>query len=182
MQNCSLKFYPAIERLDLVSPTVGLLLKNWQDSTPVEEIWVAEIDPSKAEGKVFCEHYRIPENAGANCVVVEGIRNEKRTLAACVALVGSKMDFNGVVRKTLKARRVSLAALPLILQETQMEYGSITFIGLPIQWPILLDSQILNSPRIVVGSGLIKSKLSLPTKIFVNHPGFNVIEGLALPA
>lgn len=113
------------------------------------------------------------------CVIVEGIRNDKRTLAACVALVGYQMDFNGIIRKTLNARRVSVAPLSLVLQETNMEYGSITPFGLPQHWPILLDARVLDAPRIVIGSGLIKSKLSLPSKALASLPGAITLEGLA---
>lgn len=88
MNNTSLHFYPAIERLDLVSPTVASLLKNWQGSVPVEEIWVAEIDPSMSGGKDFCNHYSIPENVGANCVVVEGIRNYLYLLKHSLIVLG----------------------------------------------------------------------------------------------
>jgi len=132
-------------------------------------------------GKDFSKHYDIPENMGANCVFVEGIRNKQHTLAACVSLVGTQMDFNGIIRRTLNSRRVSVAPRDLVLQQTDMEYGSITPFGLPMSWPILLDAEILNSPRIIIGSGLVKSKLSLPSQVLAHLPNVHVIEGLSLP-
>ena len=47
------------------------------------------------------------------------------------------------------------------------------------KWPILLDAQILQASRIVIGSGLVKSKLSLPGEALASLPGAIVIEGLA---
>jgi prolyl-tRNA editing enzyme YbaK/EbsC (Cys-tRNA(Pro) deacylase) len=175
----TLQFHIAMGRPDLVAPSVTVLLQSWQGLVPVEDIWVAEIDPAAAGGKDFCERYGVPFDAGANCVIVEATRNENRTFAACLALVNYQMNFNGIIRKTLNARRVSLAPLPHVLQETEMEYGSITPFGLPSHWPILLDAQVIQVPRIVIGSGLIKSKLSLPGKVLAELPGAIVIEGLA---
>ncbi len=37
---------------------------------------------------------------------------------------------------------VSVAPLEYVLEKTEMEYGSITPIGLPIEWEILVDSLI----------------------------------------
>jgi prolyl-tRNA editing enzyme YbaK/EbsC (Cys-tRNA(Pro) deacylase) len=174
-----LQFQAAINRPDLVAASVTTLLQNWHNSIPVEEILAAEINPDFATGQDFCSQYGIPFDSGANCYIVEAVRGEKRTLAACVALVGYQVNFNGVVRKTLNARRISLAPLSLVLDETKMEYGSITPFGLPSHWPILLDANIMHSPRIVIGSGLVKSKLSLPSKVLASLPEAIIIEDLA---
>ncbi|HSW87422.1 MAG TPA: YbaK/EbsC family protein [Rhabdochlamydiaceae bacterium] len=175
-----MKFEPAIDRTDLVSPSVTTILKNWQGSTPVQEIQVAEIDPAFAGGNDFCMHYGISTDEGANCVIVEGSRGSSITIAACVAPVNYRIDFNGVVRKALNARRVSLASLDKVLELTGMEYGSITPIGLPLEWIILLDQRVLLPPHIVIGSGRLKAKLRLPPKALAELPSARVIENLAI--
>lgn len=77
----------------------------------------------------LCQYYEVPEDKGANCVIVEGIRGDNKTMAACLVPVNcKKADFNRVVRKQLNARRVSLAPLDYVLKETNMEYGSITVV------------------------------------------------------
>ena len=43
-----------------------------------------------------------------------------------------------------------------------MEYGGITPIGLPADWPVLVDSAVLERDVVVIGSGLRRSKLALP--------------------
>jgi len=176
----TLKFTPAIDRPDLVSPSISDLLKNWKGSTPVEEIQVAEIDPTFAGGNDFCVHYGISTDEGANCVIVEGSRGDTLTVAACVVPVNYRIDFNGVVRKALNARRVSLAPLDKVLQLTGMEYGSITPIGLPQEWMILLDHRIILPSHIVIGSGRLKAKLRLPSKALAELPSARVTENLAI--
>ena len=87
----ALHFEPAINRPDLLPPTVIELLKNWQGSTLVQDILVTPIDPNFAGSTEFCEHYNIDPAAGANCVIVEAIRGENRTLAACLYIFPSKL-------------------------------------------------------------------------------------------
>ena len=176
----SLHFQSAIDRPDLISSSIANLLHHWQGSTPVEEILVAEIDPAFAGGSDFCRRYNVPTTEGANCVIVESTRGDVSTIAACLALVDYRIDFNGIVRKTLNGRRVSLAPLDKVLKETSMEYGSVTPVGLPFGWPILIDERILSIPRIIVGAGLVHAKLSLPGKALLELPGAKIINSLAI--
>lgn len=174
-----LTFESIINRFDLVAPPVKKIAENWQGNTPVEDIWVTEIDPKYMGGIELCEHYGISQNEGANCVVVEAIRGENKTLVACLIPVNCKhADFNGVVRKHLNARRVSLAPLNEVIKKTNMEYGSITAFGLPESWPILIDSSVASLERVIIGAGLQKSKLSLPVKALLELPNVHVLEGL----
>lgn len=176
-----LEFVPILNRIDLVSPSVAECVKNWRGSTPVEDLRVAQIDPSYAGGIEFCAQYGFAHTEGANCVVVEGQRGSTRTIAAVVIPVGYRTDFNSFVRKHLGVRRVSLAPLDYILSQTGMEYGSITPVGLPSVWRILVDSIVANAPRVVIGSGLKHSKLSIPGSALIELEGAEAIEELAHP-
>ena len=60
-----------------------------------------------------------------------------------------------------------------------MEYGGITPIGLPEGWPILIDAAVLGRERVVIGSGLRRSKLALPSSALSDLPAAEVIDGLA---
>jgi prolyl-tRNA editing enzyme YbaK/EbsC (Cys-tRNA(Pro) deacylase) len=62
---------------------------------------------------------------------------------------------------------------------TGMEFGGITPIGLPAAWPILVDGAVLDREVVVIGSGLRRSKIALPSAALTQVPGFEVIEGLA---
>lgn len=174
-----LKFEPALNRKDLLADPVRLFIENWKGFTPVDQILVAEINPQFMGGKELCEHYGISQTDGANCVIVEAMRGSAKTLAACLIPVNcTRADFNGVVRKHLNARRVSVASLDTVLEQSKMEYGSITVVGLPDSWPILIDPSIVSKERVIIGAGLQKSKLSLPGKALLELPGAVLLESL----
>jgi prolyl-tRNA editing enzyme YbaK/EbsC (Cys-tRNA(Pro) deacylase) len=177
----TLKFIPVMTRLDLVSPAVGKCLLNWVGPTPMEEVLVAEINPEWAGGNDFCDRYGFKNTEGANCVIVEGERNSQKTVAAVVIPVGYRTAFNKVVRKRLGARQVSLAPLDMVLKETGMEYGSITPVGLPALWRIFIDERVASAPRIVIGSGLLRSKVSLPGVALLELPQAEALPDLAVP-
>jgi prolyl-tRNA editing enzyme YbaK/EbsC (Cys-tRNA(Pro) deacylase) len=169
---------PAIERLDLVAPPVAAALSAWSGPVPVDEIGVAEIDPELADTAAFCERYGVGLEESANCVVVAGRRGGEVRLAACMVLATTRADVNGLVRRHLEARRASFAPLDEAVAETGMEYGGITPIGLPVDWPLLVDAAVAASLRVVVGSGLRRSKLTLPGKALSDLPNAVVLDGL----
>jgi prolyl-tRNA editing enzyme YbaK/EbsC (Cys-tRNA(Pro) deacylase) len=77
-------------------------------------------------------------------------------------LATTRADINGVVRKHLDARKVSFAAMEKATASSGMEYGAITPIGLPEDWPILVDEAVTKTPHVVIGSGHRGSKLLVP--------------------
>ncbi len=171
---------PAINRPDLLPPSIVELLNSWTGSTPVEDILVAPIDPDFAGSAEFCEKYDVAPEDGANCVIVEAIRGETHTLAACLVPVNCKADINKTAKKILDARKISFAPLDKVLQETGMEYGGVTPVGLPKDYIILIDSRIILKDRIIVGGGYRKSKISIPGKALGELPNAQVIEGLGI--
>ena len=64
---------------------------------------------------------------------------------------------------------------------TGMEYGGITPLGLPADWPILVDAAVARAAEVVVGSGIRGSKLFLPGSVLAALPTAEVIEDLARP-
>lgn len=123
------------------------------------EVEVAPIDATLADTAAFCEAYRVPPENSANCVVVAGRRGEVTTYAAVMVLATDRADVNGVVRKDLGVRKISFAPQQDACDLTGMEYGGITPIGLPAEWPILVDSRVLAAGDVVIGSGLRSSKI-----------------------
>jgi prolyl-tRNA editing enzyme YbaK/EbsC (Cys-tRNA(Pro) deacylase) len=69
--------------------------------------------------------------------------------------------------------------MDIAVAETGMEYGGITPIGLPTGWPLLVDAAVAGSAWVVVGSGLRRSKLSLPGHHLATLPAAQVLPGLA---
>ena len=145
---------PAIERLNLLATPTAQAVQ----ALASVDVQVTEIDPQLADTAAFCEHYDIPLERSANCVVVEATRGDKTWLAACVVLASTRADVNGLVRRHLGARRVSFAPMEKALAETEMEYGGITPVGLPANWPLLIDARVASSDWVVIGSDIRGSK------------------------
>jgi prolyl-tRNA editing enzyme YbaK/EbsC (Cys-tRNA(Pro) deacylase) len=61
---------------------------------------------------------------------------------------------------------------------TGMEYGGITPIGLPPEWPVLVDAAVAAAQSVVIGSGVRRSKLRLPGELLAVLPGVEVLDGL----
>jgi prolyl-tRNA editing enzyme YbaK/EbsC (Cys-tRNA(Pro) deacylase) len=171
----TLKIVPANEHLALVAKGVASMLSSMPDAN---EIGVAEIDPNLSDTAAFCEHYHVEINQAANCVVLEAKRAERTWFAACVILGSTRADVNGLARRTLDARRVSFASMDQAVAQTGMEYGAITPIGLPSDWPLLVDKTVVDAEYVIIGSGIRKSKLVLPGKLLARLPNVQVLEGL----
>jgi prolyl-tRNA editing enzyme YbaK/EbsC (Cys-tRNA(Pro) deacylase) len=179
MRMGALDVLPAVERPDLLAAPVVTALAAWSGPVPVQEIGVAEIDPGLADTAAFCERYQVSLEESANCVVVAGRRAGETRLAACMVLATTRADVNGLVRRHLGVRKISFAPMDTATAETGMEYGGITPIGLPDGWPILVDAAVPAVPRVVVGSGVRRSKLILPGKALADLPGAVVLDALA---
>ena len=174
----SLDTVTALGRPDLLAPAVAAALGAADGALPAGDVGVAEIDPALADTAAFCERYEVALDESANCVVVTGRRDGEARFAACVVLATTRADVNGVVRRQLDVRKASFAAVELAVEETQMEYGGITPIGLPAHWPVFVDAAVAAAPRVIVGSGVRRSKLALPGELLGRLPGALVIEGL----
>jgi prolyl-tRNA editing enzyme YbaK/EbsC (Cys-tRNA(Pro) deacylase) len=61
---------------------------------------------------------------------------------------------------------------------TGMEYGGITPLGLPPDWPLLVDAAVTAGDEAVVGSGVRRSKLLVPGALLAALPGALVLDGL----
>src|SRR5699024_11570126 len=95
--------------------------------------------------------------------------------AACMLLATDREDVNGTVRRHLGARKASFAPMDETTSSTGMEYGGITPLGLPSGWPVLVDTAVVDTPEVVVGSGLRRSKHLVPGKLLSELPGAEVI-------
>ncbi len=172
----SLEPVPVLSRLDLVSETVATVLKTLPDA---DRLAVAVIDPSLADTAEFCAHYGSPLDASANCVVVAGKRGGELRYAACMVMATMRADVNGVIRRRLDARKASFAPMDDAVSLTGMEYGGITPIGLPADWPVLLSPEVAAAPELVIGSGIRGSKILVPGDVLAKLPGAEVLTDLA---
>jgi prolyl-tRNA editing enzyme YbaK/EbsC (Cys-tRNA(Pro) deacylase) len=145
----------------------------------VADVLAAPIDPELADTAAFCAQYGVLLEDSANCVVIAGRRGEVTSYAACVVLATTRADVNTVVRKRLDARKASFAPMDDAVALSGMEFGGITPIGLPADWPVLVDAAVLDREVVVIGSGLRRSKIALTARSLADLPGAEMIDGLA---
>jgi prolyl-tRNA editing enzyme YbaK/EbsC (Cys-tRNA(Pro) deacylase) len=164
------------ERPDLLGVPVRQALASWPHA---EGVGVAEIDPELADTTACSEAYDVPLSAGANCVVVSGKRDGEERVAACLVRADTRADVNNLVKRLLDVRKCSFLALDRAVEETGMEYGGITPIGLPSSWRLLLDARVAELDVALIGSGVRRSKLLAPGRLLAQLPGAEVVEDLA---
>ncbi|MFP5334125.1 MAG: YbaK/EbsC family protein [Actinomycetes bacterium] len=165
----------ALDRLDLVAPSVAQALRTWPHAG---EVGLVEIDPDLADTAAMSEAYDVPMEASANCVVVSGRRAGEERVAACVVRADTRADVNNLVKRSLDVRKASFHPMDRAVEETGMEYGGITPVGLPGGWRLLVDTRVRDIPLAVVGSGVRRSKLLLPGRLLAELPGAEVVDGL----
>lgn len=173
----SLRTVPATDRPDLLAAAVAAALQAHPDLV----VGVAEIDPTLSDTAAFCAAYDVPAAASANCVVLSGKREGVVKYAAAVVLATTRADVNGVVRRLLDVRKISFAPMDLAVELTGMEYGGITPIGLPADWPVLVDAAVTTAGPVVIGSGVRASKLVLDGAALGALPTAQVVTDLARP-
>jgi prolyl-tRNA editing enzyme YbaK/EbsC (Cys-tRNA(Pro) deacylase) len=174
-----LDFHPALSRPDLLAAPVAAALRGWPGASRVR---VAQIDPALADTAAFCQQYGVLPEESANCVVIAARRGSETTYAACVVAATTRADVNGLVRRHLGARKASFGSVEAVTAATGMEYGGITPVGLPAEWPVLIDAAVAALGAAVIGAGIRGAKLWLPGSVLAEVPGAEVIEGLGVPA
>lgn len=167
---------PASSRTDLLaSATLATLAGlGWLD-----EVGVVEIDPDISDTAATQEQFGLSADTLANCVVVGGKREGVERIAACVVLATTRADVNSTVKRLLDVRKASFLPMERAVELTGMEYGGITPIGLPPEWPLLVDSRVVaDGVVVIIGSGVRRSKILLPGRLLGDLPSAQVIDGL----
>jgi prolyl-tRNA editing enzyme YbaK/EbsC (Cys-tRNA(Pro) deacylase) len=172
----TLTLQPALDHPELLGTPVHEALTAWEHAS---QVLVAEIDPELAETAAMTEAYDVPLDASANCVVVMGKRAGDERTAACVVRADTRADVNNVVRRALDVRKCSFLDHDRAVEETGMEYGGITPIGLPKGWRLLVDEIVTQIDLAIIGSGVRGSKLFLPGLLLGKLPGAEIVPDLA---
>lgn len=159
-----LDFKPALEHPELLAKPVFDFIHIFDKD---RKITVAEINPDYADGELLNQHYDIPFEMEVNCLVVKGQRGEDVCYTALLVPYGKKAKTNATIKRPLDVTKVSFVPLDEVLSATQMEFGSITPVGLPQQ------------DQLILGAGLVKAKLCLPSDLLSKLPNVQVIEDLA---
>jgi prolyl-tRNA editing enzyme YbaK/EbsC (Cys-tRNA(Pro) deacylase) len=82
---------------------------------------------------------------------------------------------NKVVRRHLDVRKISFAPMGDAVAGTGMEFGGITPVGLPADWPLLVDQGVVEAGWVVVGSGTRSGKLAVRGSDLARLPGAEVL-------
>lgn len=116
-------------------------------------------------------------------VIVHTHKTRKAPPQFAAALVNgdTRADLNGLVKHTLQVSKVSFAPVVDAAAATGMESGGMSPIGLPTEWPVLVDARIMETSTLFIGSGIRPSKLVVNGVLFAYLPGVRVIEGLGKP-
>jgi prolyl-tRNA editing enzyme YbaK/EbsC (Cys-tRNA(Pro) deacylase) len=171
-----LESVPALDRPDLLADAVTAALRDWSYAG---EVGVVEIDPAIADTAAMSEAYDLGLDTGANCVVVGGRRDGEERVAACLVRADTRADVNNVVKRTLDVRKASFLAMDRAVEESGMEYGGITPVGLPRGWRLLVDPRVLEIEVAVIGSGVRRSKLLIPGRLAADLPNAEIVDDLA---
>jgi prolyl-tRNA editing enzyme YbaK/EbsC (Cys-tRNA(Pro) deacylase) len=171
-----LETVPALERPELLAPPVLAALQSWAFT---DEVGVVEIDPGLADTAALAAAYDLGMDTGANCVLVGGKRDGAERVAACLVRADTRADVNGTVKRTLDVRKASFLPMERAVEESGMEHGGITPVGLPTGWRLLVDPLVVATDVVVIGSGVRRSKLLVPGRLAAELPGAEVLEGLA---
>ena len=174
-----LDFKKVIDNKDLVSESTYNCINNIFSDEEKDNILVTEINPEYMDGIQLCEHYYIDSKIGANCLICECKRGDNKKYVALLVPTGYRYNMSSTVRKYTNSRMVSVAPLDFVLEETKMEYGSINPIGLPNDWKIFIDPKVMEVDRIICGSGMQKSKITLPSKYLLKLNNVEILENLA---
>lgn len=166
----NLGWEPAARHTSLLAAPVADAI----DTVPSAQ--VAPIDPNLADTAAFCEAYDVAMEHSANCVVVAGKRGGDVRYAAVLVLASMRADINGAVRRHLDVRKISFAPMDRAVELTSMEYGGITPIGLPPEWPVLVDEAVVAAGRVVIGSGIRASKVLVESVDLVALPTAQVLD------
>lgn len=171
----SLLSLPALEHPELLAAPVVAGLAAWPGA---DQIAVVEIDPEQADTAAMSAAYDVPMSIGANCVLVAGRRDGEERIAACLVRADTRADVNNLVKRALDVRKCSFLPMDRAVEESGMEYGGITPVGLPAGWRVLVDSKVLDIEATIIGSGVRRSKLLVPGALFASMPGAEILDDL----
>jgi len=135
-------------------------------------------DPALADTAAFCAAYGFSLDESANTIVVIG-KSTPPVYAACVVLATTRLDVNRTVRDRLGTRKASFAGADQTRELTGMAIGGVTVFGLPADVPILVDSRVMNRPRIVLGGGSRSWKVISSPAILAALSRVEIVPGLA---
>lgn len=165
---------PALDRPDLLPPSVYAAVR---ECVPTAQVF--PVDSAHADTETLCRVYDLPMNVMANAVLVLGRRGGEDRYACCMTLAHRRVDVNNVVRRKLDVRKASFAPMDHAVEASGMEYGGITPVGLPADWPVWVDGAVADTELVCIGAGIRGAKLLLGGADLLKLPTAERVDDLA---
>ncbi|WP_109476972.1 YbaK/EbsC family protein [Paraburkholderia sp. C35] len=140
-----------------------------------QDVMVFNVPDDASDTDACRARFGIPVEDNANTIILRFRKDGAEHLAAVVALAGKRIDVNGAARRTLAASRISFASRDEAVDASGMEYGGITAFGVPVDWPILVDTAVLERQTIVMGAGIREAKLLLAPSVLLTLSNVSVV-------
>ena len=165
---------PASQHLDWLAPPTAAVIGL------IPNAQVFTIDPADADTATLTSKLNLPLSDSGNAVLISGSRQGDIRHCCCMTAADRRVDVNHVVRKRLDVRKCSFASMEEAVTLSGMEYGAITPIGLPPDWPVWLDQHLSQVEWVLIGSGVRTSKLVVPGAALLRLPGAQLVDGLTM--
>jgi len=144
------------------------------------EFEVIRIDPNLADTAAFCERYGYSPDASANAIVIASKR-PPGVFSLCVALATTRLDVNHRVKQEMEVKKLSFASTETTAEMTGMMIGGVTPFATPENLPILVDAEVCERPKVIVGGGDRATKILVDPEVFTRMPNVRVVDDLASP-
>lgn len=171
-----LDFQPIINHPDLVHDS---MYKFMEKHHLIDQFKVARIDPKYANDPRLDDVYEVDPYLRLKCIVFMGVRRKVDKYAAVVVQNPYKVDSGSLLHHAMDVSKVSFGNLDDVIKQTDMEFGSITPVGVPEFYQILIDSRVKKIPDVILGSGQVNSKLMTTLQALESLPNARYVDGLA---
>ena len=138
---------------------------------------VVECKEEYADTYLFCEKYDYPIEFCANTILLSS-KKPPNYHVACVLQGDKKLDVNNKVRKFMNSSKVSFASHEETVSLTNMTSGGVTIFGLPNSIDIYVDSEVMNQPYLIFGSGNRNSKIIIEPNYLSQIPNIKLVENI----
>ena len=135
---------------------------------------VVECKEEYADTYLFCEKYDYPIEFCANTILLSS-KKPPNYHVACVLQGDKKLDVNNKVRKFMNSSKVSFASHEETVALTNMKSGGVTIFGLPNSIDIYVDSEVMNQPYLIFGSGNRNSKIIIEPNHLSQIPNIKLV-------
>jgi prolyl-tRNA editing enzyme YbaK/EbsC (Cys-tRNA(Pro) deacylase) len=175
---CTMHLYNIDVSMDLIpSDAIGEHLPSHVAAALAgKEVIVFSVPDNASDTADSSARFGIPLEDCANTIVLRYKKDAAEHFAAVVTLASYRLDINGAVRLALGAKRISFASREAATEQSAMQFGGITALGLPSHWRVLIDDKVMCRQQIVMGAGVRTAKLVLRPSTLAELHGVEIAQ------